>query len=328
MKSRIGNTNPSYIDWIRTHVGTRKIFLPFACIIVRDVSNHILLQKRTDFDVWGLPGGVLELDEDLEACARRELKEETGLEVGKLGVVGIYTDPRYDVTYPNGDQVQQFTVCFEGHANGGIMRPDGLETSEQVFFRPAAVNELDIPLWYRDMILDAQRAGLPAFKSPYTSSLTSDQIAAVRPYIGTALYSGVGASAIIMREDGYILMLQHKYESAWRPPAGFSDLGENVAQTVVREVWEETRLQIIPERIIAIHSTPKLSVTYRNGDQTRNVGVVFQAKLLGGTPVIDEKEIADLAWMTPENALANFDTKRRWFFEAVLAHLEKGYFVC
>ena len=52
-----------------------------------------------------------------------------------------------------------------------------------------------------------------------------------------------------MREDGRILMLQHAGESHWRPPAGYSDLGENVAQTAVREVWEETELRIKPLRI-------------------------------------------------------------------------------
>lgn len=318
----------SYIEWLRKRVGNRKVFLPFASVVVRDGSDRILLQHRTDFDVWGLPGGVLELDEELEACARRELKEETGLEVGDLRLVGIYSDPRYDVTYPNGDQVQQFTVCFEGYVSGGRMQPDGLETSEQAFFAPEGLDLINIPLWYRDMIADVQLGDIPSFKPPYASEVTTDQIAVVRPFIGTAIYSGVGASAVIVGEDSRILMLQHKNETAWRPPAGFSDLGENLAGTAVREVWEETGLHIQPERIIGIHSSPRLNNTYLNGDEIRNVGVVFRSKLLGGIPKVDDREIAEMAWMTPENALANFDPARRWFFEDVLSHLDSGYFVC
>ena len=63
--------NISYVDWLRKQVGTHKVFLPFSSIILRDEQSRILLQQRTDFDFWGLPGGVLELDEDLESCAPR-----------------------------------------------------------------------------------------------------------------------------------------------------------------------------------------------------------------------------------------------------------------
>lgn len=320
--------NESYIDWLRDRVGTRKVFLVFATVVARDGHGRILVQRRTDFDFWGLPGGVLELDEQLETCARRELLEETGLIVGTLRLVGVYTDPRYDVTYPNGDQVQQYTICFEGQVTGGEMQPDGLETSEQAFFTVEELQGMTIPLWYRDMIGDAQRKGPPAFKPPYTAQETADQIAGIRSCIGTALFTGVGASAIISRQDGRILMLQHAGESHWRHPAGYSELGENVAQTAVREVWEETRLHIKPQSIIAVYASPRLSVTYANGDRTRIVGVGFRAQLLGGSPRVDGREIREMAWMLPQEILSQVNPSRRWFYEKIMAHLRHGYFIC
>ncbi len=318
----------SYVEWLRERVGTRKVFLTFATVITRDEHGRILLQRRTDFDFWGLPGGVLELDEGLKTCARRELLEETGLTVGALRLVGVYTDPRYDVTYPNGDQVQQFTICFEGQVTGGEMRPDGLETSEQAFFAIEELESVTIPIWYRDMISDAQGEGRPAFRPPFSLNQTADQIGAVRPFIGNSLYTGVGASAIIEREDGRILMLQHVGETHWRHPAGYAELGENAAQTAVREVWEETALHIKPQSIIAVYAQPQHIVTYANGDRTRIVGVTFRAHLLGGSPKLDGSEIAGMSWMNSEEILAYAHPSRRWFYEKVLAHLHNGYFVC
>ena len=318
----------SYVEWLRKRVGTRKVILAFTSVVARDEHGRILLQRRTDFDLWGLPGGILELNEDLETCARRELLEETGLKVGRLRLVGVYTDPRYDVTYPNGDQVQQCTICFEGRVNGGQMRPDGVESSDQAFLNDTEMAQYPIPLWYKDMIADADQIGPPVFKPPYSVEHTVDQIGTVRPFIGTALYSGVGASVIIKRDDGRILMLQHVGESGWRAPAGFCDLGENVAQTAVRKVWKETTLQIKPVSIMAVHATPQLNVVYPNGDQVRNVGIVFRAQMQAGSLNVNNHEIAAAAWMRADDIVAHVSDSRRQFYRQIIDHLYDGYFVC
>ena len=72
----------SYIHRIRSQVGHQKIFLAFTSVVLQDERGRVLLQRRTDFDVWGLPGGILEPGESLLDCARRELLEETGLTAG------------------------------------------------------------------------------------------------------------------------------------------------------------------------------------------------------------------------------------------------------
>ena len=59
----------------------------------RHAAEEVLLE---------LPAGMVEPGELLLDCARRELLEETGLTAGELSLVGVYTDPRYDTTYPNG----------------------------------------------------------------------------------------------------------------------------------------------------------------------------------------------------------------------------------
>jgi 8-oxo-dGTP diphosphatase len=56
-----------------------------------------LRRKHDPFaDCWALPGGFIEMDETLEESARRELREETGLETGVLRQLGTYGDPGRD----------------------------------------------------------------------------------------------------------------------------------------------------------------------------------------------------------------------------------------
>jgi 8-oxo-dGTP diphosphatase len=54
-------------------------------------ENQILLIKREDFDIWALPGGGVEDGESVTDAAIREAREETGLEIEPLRMVGIYS---------------------------------------------------------------------------------------------------------------------------------------------------------------------------------------------------------------------------------------------
>ncbi len=64
--------------------------------IIRDEQNRVLLCLRTDYDLWNLPGGCLEKGESPWAGAIREVKEETGLDVEIIRLVGIYSKPDKD----------------------------------------------------------------------------------------------------------------------------------------------------------------------------------------------------------------------------------------
>lgn len=322
-----GQCTLSYISWIRSLVGRRKIILAYAAIVLEDGEGKILLQHRTDFDQWGLPGGILELGEDITSCARRELFEETGLTAGDLRLVGLYSDPRYDVVYPNGDQVQQFTVCFNGRRLGGEMRPDGVETKDLLFVTPAEIEEMGIAIWDAEMAGDSLRGGPPLFLPPFTVKDPVDQIGDVRPFIGSAPYIGIGATAAVVRKDGRILAAKRGESDHWHLPAGYTHIGENIAHTVQREILEETGLEIIPDKLLAVYSADAFSATYPNGDEVKNVGALFRAHIVGGQLKADGIEIVDVAWLTATELLDRSSEALRPLFQATLSHLEDGYVV-
>lgn len=74
-------------------------------MIIVDSAGNILLEKRADNGMWGLPGGAVEPGESVLDTALRETKEETGLVIRVTGLLGVYSEPLGRiVTYPdNGD---------------------------------------------------------------------------------------------------------------------------------------------------------------------------------------------------------------------------------
>jgi 8-oxo-dGTP diphosphatase len=81
----------------------QNIAITVDAVIIADINNQlkVLLIKRKNEpfkELWALPGGFLEEDEELEAGAKRELKEETGLEVASMEQIKTFgtlgRDPR------------------------------------------------------------------------------------------------------------------------------------------------------------------------------------------------------------------------------------------
>lgn len=94
---------------------TRRIIVTGGAII-RDEHGRILLQKRSDYGDWGLPGGGMEAGETIEQTMIREVKEETGLEIKHYELDSIYSGPRMNYTYPDGNEVTFVMFLFNAEA--------------------------------------------------------------------------------------------------------------------------------------------------------------------------------------------------------------------
>jgi 8-oxo-dGTP pyrophosphatase MutT (NUDIX family) len=115
-----------------------------AVAIIMNKCNEILLVHRGDNDTWGLPGGWLELGETVEEAARREIFEETGLTLGVVEFLGVYSGKELYHIYPNGQEVYFVTSAFVSADYKGNAIEDGIETKEVSFFSmdnlPALIN--------------------------------------------------------------------------------------------------------------------------------------------------------------------------------------------
>jgi len=110
-------------------------------IILNDRGDEVLLQRRTDLDCWGLPSGSVELDETALQALKREVREETALEVRRAEPMALYSGPSQRFRYPNGDEIQCFSVAFIVHDWAGDPKADGVEGSEVRFWPIAELPE-------------------------------------------------------------------------------------------------------------------------------------------------------------------------------------------
>lgn len=101
---------------------------------IQDDDGRILMIRRTDNDLYSIPGGQLELGETLAEAAVREVREETGIECEVTGVIGLYSDPKHVIAYDDGEVRQEFSICFRATALGGHMTTS--EESREVLWVP------------------------------------------------------------------------------------------------------------------------------------------------------------------------------------------------
>ncbi|MFD8461546.1 NUDIX hydrolase [Streptomyces antimycoticus] len=135
--------------------------VPAASAVVVDDAGRILLQRRRDNDMWALPGGVMQIGESLPDCAIRETREETGVDVEIVGIVGTYTNPRHVFAYDDGEVRQEFSVCFVARPVAGRLVVSE-ESTDVRWFEPAEVDALPMVPSIRKRVNDWRDDNMPA----------------------------------------------------------------------------------------------------------------------------------------------------------------------
>ena len=134
---------------------------PSVSAVILNGRREVLLQRRSDNGKLGLPGGSVEIGESVTGAIVREVREETGLLVEAVRLVGVYSDPKLQVVrYPDGCVVHFINTCFECRVVGGQLQTCP-ETLELAYFELAALPHMLVPL-HLIRIADALRRQAPA----------------------------------------------------------------------------------------------------------------------------------------------------------------------
>jgi 8-oxo-dGTP pyrophosphatase MutT (NUDIX family) len=91
------------------------------------------------------------------------------------------------------------------------------------------------------------------------------------------------ASAVVTDGQGRIVVHRRTDNGLWALPGGGMELGESAADTVVREVREETGLDVVPDYIIGVYSDPGHVFAYDDGEVRQEYSVCVAARIISGS---------------------------------------------
>jgi 8-oxo-dGTP pyrophosphatase MutT (NUDIX family) len=314
-----------YLRNLRTRIGHDMVLMPGVVGIVINAAGEILVERTKDSGDWWLPGGAVDPGEEPAAAIAREVWEETGVRVVPERVVATYADPLS--LYPNGDQVLYVSIAFLCRPVGGEAHVHDEESLEVSYFALGDLPPLERHdrLRLEQALRDNPQAHFLLNGKSEGWMPTPDYIRDLRSKIGHDLLLLPGVTAIVINAAGEILLQRRSDNGQWGLLSGIMDPGEEPADTVIREVREESGLDVIPERVSGVYSGEDYHVRYPNGDESIYVDIAFVCRPVAGEPHIGDDESLEIRYFAPD-ALPAMHPVHYYRIEHALRNDPRAYF--
>jgi ADP-ribose pyrophosphatase YjhB (NUDIX family) len=106
-------------------------------------------------------------------------------------------------------------------------------------------------------------------------------------------------TAFVIDDEGRVLLIHRTDNDRWALPGGEVELGESVSSAVIREVREETGIEVEITGLVGIYSDPKHIIAYDDGEVRQQFSICFRAHQVGGT-LRGSSESSEVDWLRPE----------------------------
>lgn len=106
-------------------------------------------------------------------------------------------------------------------------------------------------------------------------------------------------TAAVTDDRGRLLMVHRTDNNLWALPGGTLELGESVATTAIREVKEETGIDISVSGLVGIYSDPRHIIAYDDGEVRQQFAICVRGTPIGGT-LRGSSESTEVRWVGPE----------------------------
>lgn len=129
----------------------------------------------------------------------------------------------------------------------------------------------------------------------------TEYIKTMRGYVGHRTIMQVGASVVIVREDGAMLLQRRSDNGLWGYHGGSVELGEDTRDAAKRELFEETALTAEDLELHGVYSGKDTFYRYPNGDEVFNVDILYICRRWSGEPSPQKGEVEELRWFAPQD---------------------------
>ncbi len=125
-------------------------------------------------------------------------------------------------------------------------------------------------------------------------------LAQLRKLVGSRPLFVPGVRAIVVDQDGGVLLQNRTDTNTWGLPAGSVEFEETALEAVIREVKEETNIEALEAEPMAVYSGPAQKFIYPNGDEVRCFSVAFVIRKWTGQPKADGVEGSQVQFFDPK----------------------------
>ena len=115
----------------------------------------------------------------------------------------------------------------------------------------------------------------------------------LRSHVGHAMIMIPSVSAVVVNDDGELLLGRRSDDGRWSLLAGIQEPGEQPAAAIVREVFEEAAVEVRVERLLGVALHPR---TYPNGDVCQFANTWFLCRVIGGEARVNDDESLAVGW--------------------------------
>jgi ADP-ribose pyrophosphatase YjhB (NUDIX family) len=143
----------AHIARLRAAVGHDLLLLPSVSVLPVDAAGRLLLVRHAGHhDGWAVLGGAVDVGESPAQAAVRETREEIGVGVRLVRLLGVLGGPDYEVSYPNGDRAAYVTAVYEAVIIDGSPAVRDDELSDLAWFTTVRLADLELSRFARALL--------------------------------------------------------------------------------------------------------------------------------------------------------------------------------
>jgi ADP-ribose pyrophosphatase YjhB (NUDIX family) len=141
----------------------------------------------------------------------------------------------------------------------------------------------------------------------YAGGLVEEWLSTVGEGVPGYVTPKVAVGAAVGNEKGELLLIQRADSGIWLYPTGWCDVGYSASEVVVKEVEEETGIEVEPVRLIAVLDGLRLGFT-----RVPLYSLLFYCRAIGGELKAHPLECRDVGWFTRDTLPAPLVGSERW----------------